>query len=97
MPHVHDSLMAADFTDPDKHSTDDSSVSAPTYSPLTVSSNCSEVLHDDFEYDSEDEESFCSAEERVDPIGQCFYSETFVIVCMCECICMNLRVDDTVQ
>lgn len=64
MPHAHGSLMAAELTDTDEQSDDNSSVSAPAYSPLTVSSVCSEVLHDDLERDSEEEASICGAEEQ---------------------------------
>ena len=60
--------MAMDFTDLDDQSADDSSVCAPLYSPLAMSSNCST---DDQEYDSEEEEpqSHNGAEEQDDPTG----------------------------
>lgn len=77
--------MAVQFTDPDE---DDSSVSAPPYSPLTESSICSEVLCDDLDYDSEEEEAFNSAleeeeafnsaEVQGDQIGKFRFTENFV-------------------
>ena len=77
-PHAHVSPMAGEVTDPGDQSEDDSSISAPPYSPLTVSSSCSEVLYTDDdrefdseekEFDSEEKESISSEVARGDPIG----------------------------
>ncbi len=48
----------------DNLSDDDLSISAPPYSPLTVSTNCSEVLGDDLESDIGEEESISSEDEQ---------------------------------
>ena len=63
---AHGSLMA---TDSDDQSEVASTVSTPVYSPLTVSSDGSEVQHDDIEYDSDGTKSSCSEEEGSDPLG----------------------------
>jgi len=65
--------MAAEFMDADEQSEDNYSVCAPAYSPLTVSSICSEDLHDDLEHDSEEEVSICGDEEQGNPVS----SDTF--------------------
>ncbi len=68
-PYVHKPGMVVEFPETDDQSDDnlsddDLSVSAPPYSPLTVSTNCSEVLGDDLESDLGEEESISSADEQ---------------------------------
>ena len=44
---AHRSMMVAEFMDPDVQSADDSSISAPSYSPVTASTTCSVAQSDD--------------------------------------------------
>ena len=64
--HAHGSLMTTDWDDKSKM---DSPISAPAYSPLSVSSDNSEAPHDDIEHDSNGTESSCSEEEHSDTLS----------------------------
>ena len=76
---AHRSMMVEDFMDPDDQSADDSSISAPSYSPVTASSTCSVAQSDD----NDSKHSHSDVEESNGSISKCPAQSGF---CNCRCV-----------